>query len=86
LEEAIRDYNRAIQIDPGDAISYLNRGFVILLNGNRAGAEEDFVQCLRLAGDKRETFEKRIEKMKAAVGSNKNKNQPNTAGVKAGCH
>ncbi|MGH9429014.1 MAG: hypothetical protein ACRD2L_22245, partial [Terriglobia bacterium] len=65
----IRDYSRAIRIDPADAVAYLNRGLAMSLRGNRAEAEGDFLQCLRLAGDKRKMFEDRIKKMEQAAAN-----------------
>src|SRR4030095_13416943 len=66
-KEAIRDYNQAIQVDPLNAEAYLNRGLAMLLTGNTPSADQDFAQCLRLAGVRRETFEKQIERIRQQV-------------------
>ena len=66
-KEAVRDYNLAIQVDPGNAEAYLNRGLAMLLTDNQPDADLDFAQCLRLAGKRRETFEKQIERIRQQV-------------------
>jgi tetratricopeptide (TPR) repeat protein len=54
------DYSRAIEIDPGLAAAYANRGLVHLIQGKRADAEKDFVQCLKLDNRLRPALQKSI--------------------------
>jgi tetratricopeptide (TPR) repeat protein len=47
-KEAIADFNRAIELNPRLAPAYGNRGFVRLLQGEDAKAQEDFDRCIKL--------------------------------------
>jgi tetratricopeptide (TPR) repeat protein len=48
LQRAVADFNHAIELNPRLAQAYGNRGFVRLLQGQDAIAEEDFAQCIKL--------------------------------------
>jgi tetratricopeptide (TPR) repeat protein len=48
LEEAERDYSKAIEIEPRYAAAYTNRGNVRLLRNDTEGALEDYRKALRL--------------------------------------
>jgi tetratricopeptide (TPR) repeat protein len=48
LQEAIADFNKAIEIDALYARAYANRGSALLLQGKTAEAEKDFERCLKL--------------------------------------
>jgi tetratricopeptide (TPR) repeat protein len=48
LEEAHRDYSRAIEIDPSFAAAYANRGNVRVLRNDVRGAMADFRKALAL--------------------------------------
>jgi tetratricopeptide (TPR) repeat protein len=48
LEEAHRDYSRAIEIDPSFAAAYANRGNVRILRNDVRGAMADFRKALAL--------------------------------------
>jgi len=69
FDEAIRDYNRAVQIDPDNAVVFLNRGLAMLLTDNPAEAEKDFAQCLRMAAQDTETLERQIHKIRQQVAA-----------------
>ena len=45
---ALSDYDQAVKIDPKFARAYLNRGIAKLEQGNRSEAEKDFVTCVKL--------------------------------------
>jgi tetratricopeptide (TPR) repeat protein len=60
---ALRDYNTAIEIDPDLAPAYANRGLVYLIQGRRADAEKDLVQCLHLDGRLRPALQKSIKEI-----------------------
>jgi tetratricopeptide (TPR) repeat protein len=49
FQAAIGDYGRAIALDQQLAIAFANRGLVLLLQGKKAEADKDFIQCLKLA-------------------------------------
>ena len=64
FKEAIADYTKAIEIDPGFAEAYLNRGLAHWLQGHQAEAERDFDRCLKLNSDLKPLLEERVREMK----------------------
>lgn len=57
---ALGDYNKAIEIDPGLAPAYANRGLVYLIHGKRVDAEKDLLRCLQLDSRLRPALQKSI--------------------------
>ncbi|MGY6532199.1 tetratricopeptide repeat protein [Glycocaulis sp.] len=47
-EDAMRSYNRAIQLSPGLGEVWLNRGILLMSTGDFAAAEADFTRALEL--------------------------------------
>ncbi len=62
LDEAHRDFDRAIELDPELFVAYGNRGLVRILQGRDAEAEADFAHYLRYAGDNKDTLEALVRK------------------------
>jgi tetratricopeptide (TPR) repeat protein len=58
------DYTRAIEIDPGSHLTYLDRGLAYWLEGRQAEAQRDFDQCLELNPDLKSLLEERLEQIK----------------------
>ena len=48
IEGALEDYTMAITLQPNEAYAYLNRGVLYRLKGEKAKAESDFKQVVRL--------------------------------------
>jgi hypothetical protein len=58
------DFNRAIGINPGLAVAYLNRGVVHLLQGETVESEKDFDHCLRLDPQMKRALEQSVSKVR----------------------
>jgi tetratricopeptide (TPR) repeat protein/S1-C subfamily serine protease len=56
LEEAIRSFDQALELDPGDVQAHLHRGIAHLDTGNPEQAQLDFNQVLRLDPDLAEAY------------------------------
>jgi hypothetical protein len=48
VKEGLPDFDRAIELDPGRALAYANRGWARLLLGDKPGGDKDFEQCFKL--------------------------------------
>src|ERR1700730_12939908 len=59
LKGALADYNRAIELDPYDAIPYENRGVVKAAQGDLHGAIADFNRALQLSPGNAEAYDNR---------------------------
>lgn len=46
--EALRNFNRAIEIDPGNATAYFNKGTVKVKLGDITGSKTDFLKAFNL--------------------------------------
>lgn len=46
--EALRNFNRAIEIDPGNATAYFNKGTVKVKLGDLTGSKTDFLKAFNL--------------------------------------
>ena len=66
---SIADYESAIQIDPLFAKAYGNRGLARLFQGDMAGAERDFEECLRLEPNLKPLLEEQIGKAKRRLAA-----------------
>lgn len=66
---ALRDYNTAIEIDPDLAPAYANRGLVYLIQGRRADAEKDLLQCLHLDARLRPALQKSLKEIMQRLGA-----------------
>ncbi|ONF95860.1 lipoprotein NlpI [Sphingomonas jeddahensis] len=60
-EQAIDDYNRAIDLVPGDSYALHNRGLLYLAGGQFQFALEDFSRSLRLRPDNKDGYANRAE-------------------------
>lgn len=49
--EALRNFNRAIEIDPGNATAYFNKGTVKVKLGDLTGSKTDFQKAFSLRHD-----------------------------------
>jgi Flp pilus assembly protein TadD len=59
-DEAIADLNRAIELDPTEPVSYMNRGLSLTVRGRDAEAKKDFDKCLELNPALKEELEQKI--------------------------
>jgi len=59
--DALADFNRAIELDPTIAFSWFNRGLAKVFLGNEAEAEPDFVQSLKLKPELKAEMDRRID-------------------------
>jgi tetratricopeptide (TPR) repeat protein len=59
LDAAIADFNRALELDPNLANTYMNRGLALLLQGKEAETEKDFERCLMLKPSVKDELEQR---------------------------
>ncbi len=48
IKKAISDYNKAIRLNPEDALAYYNRGLAYNLQGNSRSALESFRKAAEL--------------------------------------
>jgi len=62
LERAVREFNRAIELDQRYALAYGNRGLVLLRLGRDAEAERDFGRALALKPELKAELELNIER------------------------
>jgi len=51
LDLAITDFDRAIELDPADALAYINRGFAYAEIGDLDRAIADYTEVLRISND-----------------------------------
>ena len=63
LDSALRDYDRAIGLDPENAAAYQNRGIAYLLQGKESEAERDFARCLQLDSGSRLVIEDAVRRI-----------------------
>ncbi|MDX1653219.1 MAG: tetratricopeptide repeat protein [Brumimicrobium sp.] len=76
LSGAIRDYEKAIEIDPEDAISHNNLGLLLEKQGYQKKAEDNFVKADKLAKIQKEMFAE-MEKHEDSMESSSSKiNKP----------
>lgn len=66
---SIADYESAIKIDPFFAKAYGNRGLARLFQGDMAGADKDFAECLRLDSKLKPLLEEQIEQAKRRLAA-----------------
>jgi len=59
-EEAIADLTRAIELDPTEPTSYMNRGLSLTVRGRHTEAKKDFDKCLELNPALKADLEKKI--------------------------
>jgi tetratricopeptide (TPR) repeat protein len=64
LKEALADYTKAIELDPGMAQAYANRAVIRTLQDQKADARQDFDVAFRLDPALRDTFKKFLERLK----------------------
>lgn len=48
FEEALRYFNKAIELDPKNYVSYFNRASIRMHFGDIQGARHDFMECEKL--------------------------------------
>ena len=56
LQQAIKDYDKAIELNPQDAIAYFNRGIAYGKLGNYQQAIKDFKTAARLGNEKAQDY------------------------------
>ena len=61
FKRAIADFNRALELDPKLANAYMNRGLVLLLQGNEKEAKKDFDRFRDLAPDLKNELDRSIK-------------------------
>ena len=61
FKRAIADFNRALELDPNLANAYMNRGLVLLLQGNEKAAEKDFERFRALRPDMKDELDRSIK-------------------------
>ncbi len=66
-EQAIADYDRAIDLNPDYALAYYNRGLAYKQQGQYERAIADFERCLELSTDP--TFRERAEQILRELGA-----------------
>ena len=59
IDGALADYNRAIQLNPYDAIPYNNRGLIKAAKGDLDGAIDDFNRALKISPTNPEAYDSR---------------------------
>jgi Flp pilus assembly protein TadD len=64
LERAVREFNRAIELDPRYALAYGNRGLVLLRLGKDSEAERDFERAVALKPELKAELELNIERVR----------------------
>jgi Flp pilus assembly protein TadD len=64
LDHAVREFNRAIELNPRYALAYGNRGLVLLRLGRDAEAEKDFERAVALKPELKAELELNIERVK----------------------
>jgi tetratricopeptide (TPR) repeat protein len=61
FDQAIADFNHAIELQPGIVWAHFNRGLALLVKGDEVGAQSDFDLCLKLRPSLKAEIEQRIE-------------------------
>ena len=64
LEKAFADFTRAVELNPDLSYAYMNRGLILMLRGDDAGAQKDFERCLTIKPELKAELTARIEKVK----------------------
>ncbi len=70
LDEAQRDFDRAIELDSGLFVAYGNRGLVRILQGRDAEADADFAHYLQYAGENRDILERLVREARESRRAN----------------
>ena len=61
MDEAIADFNVALNLDPEMVWAYFNRGLAFLVKGEDARAQADFDRVVALRPDLKEDLERRAQ-------------------------
>ena len=61
VEEAIEDFNRALERNPEIVWAYFNRGLAKVFLGKEEEAQVDFAKCLELRPDLKDQVTEKIE-------------------------
>jgi tetratricopeptide (TPR) repeat protein len=64
LKQADADFTRAIELKPNAADAYAHRGLVRLMSGRADEAQQDFIHCLKLNKNFRQSLERLIAETK----------------------
>jgi Flp pilus assembly protein TadD len=69
LDQAITDFNKAIELKPDYAKAYYNRGITNLLKGDAMVAVADFNKAIQLSNDAKliESARQRIEEVQKSM-------------------
>lgn len=65
IEKAIRDFDRAIELDPRLARAYANRGLARLRRGEEVMAAKDFERCLEVDPTMQAELDEHIKRVRA---------------------
>ena len=61
LELALKDFDTAIELDPGIGEAYVNRGLILILFGRETEAVRDLTKGMELKPEAKADIEKRAE-------------------------
>jgi tetratricopeptide (TPR) repeat protein len=61
FDDAISDFNRALERNPELAWAYFNRGLAWVIRGDETRAQADFERCIALKPELKEDLRKRAE-------------------------
>jgi tetratricopeptide (TPR) repeat protein len=61
MQQAIDDFNRAVELNPEIVWSYFNRGLARVFLGKEEEAQADFAKCLELRPELKDEVAEKIE-------------------------
>ena len=67
LELALRDFDTAIELDPGIGEAYVNRGLILILFGRETEAARDLKRGMELKPEAKTDIERRAELAKKLI-------------------
>ena len=67
LELALKDFDTAIELDPGIGEAYVNRGLILILFGKEAEAARDLKKGMELKPEVKAEIERRAELAKKLI-------------------
>ena len=67
LELALRDFDTAIELDPGIGEAYVNRGLILILLGRETEAARDLKKGMEIKPEAKTEIERRTELAKKLI-------------------
>jgi len=67
LELALKDFDTAIELDPGIGEAYINRALILILFGRETEAVRDLTKGMKLKPEAKADIEKRAELAKRLI-------------------